>query len=469
MKAMIVGAGKLGYKLAESMVQEGIDVTVIDKNPKVLDAVNEHLNVLTVLANGIEISILEELNIETYDLLVAATDSDETNTLICSLSKQLGCDKTIARIRNPEYMEQLDFIKSKLGIDHIVNPDLSTAQSVEKYLLKNYTFYSGEFAKGKVQMIDFNVENMDEFVGKRIMELHGFDVLLITAISRFGVIIIPDGSTIIEANDIIHVIGKSKDITDLNNRFSKDIDKKHIKKVMILGGSNIGFYLAKSLAKSHIAVTIIEKEEKRCEELSENLNDVLIIHGDGTDINLLEEERISDMDAFVGVTGYDEENLLMGLVAKQYGVSKVISKISKKNYTKIIDRLGVDVALNPVYITASNILKLVRGGKIVSVSLLIGGNGEVTEIIIGKGLPIIGKSLKELKLPKGLIIGAVVRGNHVIIPKGDTKLKENDRIVVFSLAEDLPNLKMFFKQPDKGGLLSELRDRAKGIRKHTNS
>ena len=255
----------------------------------------------------------------------------------------------------------------------------------------------------------------------------------------------------------------------MNNRFSKDIDKKHIKKVMILGGSNIGFYLAKSLAKSHIAVTIIEKEEKRCEELSENLNDVLIIHGDGTDINLLEEERISDMDAFVGVTGYDEENLLMGLVAKQYGVSKVISKISKKNYTKIIDRLGVDVALNPVYITASNILKLVRGGKIVSVSLLIGGNGEVTEIIIGKGLPIIGKSLKELKLPKGLIIGAVVRGNHVIIPKGDTKLKENDRIVVFSLAEDLPNLKMFFKQPDKGGLLSELRDRAKGIRKHTNS
>lgn len=468
MKVMIVGAGKLGYKLAESMVQEEIDVTVIDNNPKVLDRVNEHLNVLTVLANGIEISILEELNIKNYDLLVASTNSDETNTLICSLSKQLGCDKTIARVRNPEYMEQLDFIKNKLGIDHIVNPDLSTAKSVEKYLLKNYSFYSGEFAKGKVQMIDFNIENMNEFVGQKIMELKGFDKLLITAISRSGVIIIPDGSTVLEVNDTIHVIGKSEDIIELNNRFSKNINKKSVQKVMIFGGSNIAFYLAKSLAKSNISVTIVEKNKNRCEELSEKLNNVLIIHGDGTDINLLEEEKLSCMDAFVGVTGYDEENLLMGLMAKQSGVSKVISKISKKNYSQVIDRLGIDVALNPIYITASDILKLIRGGKIISVSLLIGGNGEVTEIMIGKGLTIIGKTLKELKLPKGLIIGALVRGEDVFIPNGDTYIKENDRIVVFSLTEDLPNLKMFFK-PNRGGLFSELRNRSKGIRQYTNS
>lgn len=468
MKAMIVGAGKLGYKLAESMVQEEIDVTVVDNNQRVLDAVNEHLNVLTVLANGIEISILKELNIETYDLLVASTTSDETNTLICSLAKKLGCDTTIARIRNPEYMKQLDFIKSEMGIDHIVNPDLATAQSVEKYLLKNYSFYSGEFAKGKVQMIDFNIENMIEFVGYKLMELEGFDELLITAISREGKIIIPDGSTILERNDIIHVIGKSQDIVDLNSRFNRNIAKKHIQNVMILGGSNIGYYLAKALTKSNISVTIVEKSKSRCEELSEKLNDVLIIHGDGTDINLLEEEKLSCMDAFVGVTGYDEGNLLMGLMAKQAGVPKAISKISKENYTKLIDRLGIDVALNPVYITASNILKLVRGGKIVSVSLLIGGDGEVTEIIIGKDLPIIGKTLKELDLPKGIIIGALVRNDNVFIPNGDTHIKENDRIVVFSLTDDLANLKMFFT-PRKGGLLSELRNRTKSVRKSANS
>lgn len=465
MKVMIVGAGKLGYKLAEFMVYEGIDVTVLDSNQRVLDVVNEHLNVLTVFANGIEIRILKELNIENYDLLVASTNSDETNTLICSLAKKLGCKTTLARIRNPEYMKQLDFIKTEMGIDYIVNPDLATAQSVEKYLLKNYSFYSGDFAKGKVQMIDFNIEKMSEFVGKKLMELHGFDNILITAISREGDIIIPDGSTVLNRNDTIHIIGKSQDIDALNSKLSKDIDKKDIKKVMILGGSNIGYYLAKALTESNIDVTIVEINMERCEELSEKLNGVLIIHGDGTDINLLEEEKIANMDAFVGVTGYDEGNLLMGLMAKQAGVPKTISKISKENYIKLIDRLGIDVALNPVYITASNILKLVRGGKIVSVSLLIGGDGEVTEIIVGKNLPITGKTLKELKLPRGIIIGALVRGEDVFIPNGQTCLKENDRIVVFSLKEDLPNLKMFFT-PSKGGVLSELRNRTKSGRKH---
>lgn len=463
MKVMIVGVGKLGFKLAESMVLEDIDVTVVDINGKVLDSINEHLDVLTVLANGIDISILKELNIETYDLLVASTSNDETNTIICSLAKKLGCKRTIARIRNPEYMLQLDFIKSVMGIDHIINPDLITAQAIEKYLLKSYNFYSGEFASGKVQMIDCNIEHMDEFVGKRVMDLDGFDELLITAISRDGQVIIPNGSTVLKEMDTIHVIGRTKNINDLNNRFVKDITKKEVEKVMILGASNIGFYLAQSLSKSNISVTIIEQKKERCQEISEVLEDALIIHGDGTDITLLDEERISSMDAFVGVTGFDEENLLMALMAKQSGVPKTIAKISRQNYSKIIDRLNIDVALNPIYIAASSILKYIRGGKIVSVSLLIGGDGEVTEIIIDKNLPILGKTLEELRLPKGIIIGAIVREDEVIIPKGKTTIEVGDRIVVFSLSEDLPNLKMFFKS-HKGGLLNELWHRTKGAR-----
>ena len=463
MKVMIVGAGKLGYKLAESMVLEDIDVTVIDNNPKVIDYVNEHLDVLTVLANGIDISILRELGIKQYNLLVASTDSDETNTLICTLAKKLGCEKTIARIRNPEYMEQLDFIKNELGIDHIINPDLATAQAIEKYLLKNYSFYSGEFASGKVQMVDLNIEHMKEFVGKKLMELENFQGLLITAISRNGDIIIPNGSTKLLANDTIYIIGKSDEIINLNNRVTQDIIRKDMERVMILGGSNIGFYLARKLSKAEISVTLIEKDKERCQELSELLSDVLIIHGDGTDIHLLEEERISSMDAFVGVTGFDEDNLLMGLMAKQYGVPKTISKISRQSYTKIIDRLGIDAALNPIYITASNILKYIRGGKIVSVSLLIGGDGEVTEIIVGKDLPVVGKTLEELKLPKGIIIGAIVHNGKVIIPNGKSVIQANDRIVVFCLTEDLPTLKIFFN-PHKGGVLSELWNSVKCFR-----
>lgn len=463
MKVLIVGAGKLGYKLAEHMVLEDIDVTLMDTNSKVLERINEHMDVLTIVANGIDIRVLKEINIDTYDLLVASTNNDETNTVICSLSKKLGCKQTIARIRNPEYMEQLDFIKVEMGIDHIINPDLATAQAIEKYLLKSYVFYSGDFASGKVQMVDFNIGHHEEFVGKEIMELYGFDTLLITAISRDGELIIPHGKTKLLDNDTIHIMGKSEDIKDLNSKLGFGMVHKGIQNVMIMGGSNIGYYLAKLLDRSKIPVKIIERDKKRAQELSDVLDNALIIHGDATDINLLEEESLGTMDAFIGATGFDEQNLLMALMAKQLGVSKSIAKISRQNYIKVIDRLGIDAALNPIYITASNILKFIRGGKVVSVSLLLGGDGEVTEIIVGKDSSFINIPLMKLNLPKGVIIGAIVRDGSVIIPKGSTEIKGDDRIVVFCLTEDLPTLKMFFT-PHKGGILSELWNRAKGTR-----
>ncbi len=468
MKAMIVGAGKLGSKLAEFLIAENIDVTVMDSSNKVLERLNEHLDVLTVVANGIDIRMMRELGIAEYDLLVGSTENDETNTLICTLAKKLGCKQTIARIRNPEYMQQIDFIKAELGIDHIVKPDLAAAVAMEKYLRKGYSFYTDEFASGKVQMVDFNVGDNQEFVGMRIMDLKGLDSLLITAISREGNLIIPNGSTEILKGDIIHVIGKANEIEKISGRLGEDYKTKLIRSAMILGGGNVGYYLAQRLERNKIQVTLIEQEKKRCQDLSELLDNVLIIHGDGTDIHLLEEENLSSMDAFIGGTGLDEENLLMALMAKQSGVRKSIAKISRSNYIKIIDRLKIDAAINPVYITASSILKYIRGGKVVSVSLLLGGNAEVTEIIIDKDLPCVGKKLIDLAMPKGMIIGAVVRDNDVIIPKGNTELKANDRIVVFCLSENLAGLKMFFK-PKKGGLFGELWNRNKSAGKPADS
>lgn len=463
MKVMIIGAGKLGAKLAESFVNDNIDVTVIDVSSKVLDRLNEHLDVLTITGNGIDIRILRELGIDSYDLLVASTDSDETNTVICSLAKRLGCKQTIARIRNPEYMQQLDFIKTEMGIDHTINPDLATANTIEKYLLKNYSFHSDEFASGKVQMVDFNIHHNEDFVGKKLSELVGFEKLLITAISRNGDIIIPNGLTELEETDVIHVIGKSEEVEKLSIKFNADLRHKPVQSVLILGGSNIGYYLADKLSKLKIQVTLIEQDKDRCQELSEILDNVLVIHGDGTDIHLLEEESLATMDAFIGCTGYDEENLLMALMAKQAGVKKAIAKISRQNYTKIIDRLGIDAAFNPIMITASNILKYIRGGKVVSVSLLLGGDGEVTEILVDKDFPYIDKPLSQLNLPKGIIIGAIVRMGKVIIPKGDSVIKANDKIVIFCLTEDLQTLTMFFR-PHKGGIFSEFWNRTKGTR-----
>ena len=460
MKALIVGAGKLGSKLAESMVAEDIDVTVIDNNSNKIDRLNEQIDCLTIIANGIDIKVLKEIGIETYDYLIACTDNDDTNTLICTLAKKLGCHSTIARIRTPEYSDQLDFIKREMGIDVVVNPDLATANAIETYLLKSYSFYSGDFADGRIQMVDFNIGTADEFEGKKLKELENFKGLLITSISRDGEIIIPNGDTELLPWDTIYVIGKSNDISKLGNILKDNASNRKVERVMIMGGSNTTLYLAKSLQELGIHVTIVEIDINRCQELTEVLDDALIIHGDGTDIHLLEEEKLNTMDAFIGLSGFDEENLLMSLMAKHMGVPKAIGKISRPNYNKIIDRLSIDAAFNPVFITASSILKIIRGGKVISVSLLIGGKGEVTELIVGKDTPIINKSLEELKLPPGFIIGAMVHKNEVIIPNGKSVIHEGDRIIVFCLTDDLPTLRSLIR-PSKGNIFKDILHRNK--------
>lgn len=457
MKVMVVGAGKLGYKLAEAMNFEDMDVTLVDLNSDKLERISDHLDVLTVQANGIQIGALRELDVETYDLLVAATNSDEVNTLICTLAKKLNCKKTIARIRNPEFIEHVDFVKEQFGIDHIMNPDLATAVEMERYISKTYNLYSGDFAKGKVSMVDFHLGDHNSFVGKRIMDLEGLEGLLITAISRGGNLIIPNGSTELKEDDVIYVIGKSNNINRLAERLGVSMSNKETKKVMILGGGNIGYYLAQRLENLGINVTIIEANKERCEYLAEKLDHTLIIHGDGTNIDLLQEEDLASYDTFVGVTGFDEQNLLMALAAKQYGINKSIAKISRPNYAHIVDKLDIDVAFNPVNITVSNVLKYIRGGKVVSVSLLLGGEGEVTEIIASEGSPIINKPIAKLGLPKGIIIGAIVHDGEVIIPNGNSIIYEGDRIIVFSLTSDVPILnRLTSSSSNKGGIFNGL-------------
>lgn len=456
MKVMIVGAGKLGYRLAEAMINENIDVTLVDVNSNKLKTINDHLDVLTVQANGIQIGALKELDIEDYDLLIAATSSDETNTLICTLSKKLNCKRTIARIRNPEFIEELDFVKNQLGIDSIINPDLATAIEMERYISKTYNFYSGDFAKGKVSMVDLHLGGSNRFIGKQIKDIDGLEGLLITAISRNGEMIIPNGSTELMIDDVIHIIGKGKNINKLAESLGINMNKKETKKVLIFGGGNIGYYLAQRLENSGINVTIMEVDKSRCEYLAENLTHTLVIHGDGTNMDLLQEEDLESYDTFVGATGYDEQNLLMALLAKQSGVNKTIAKISRPNYVHIVDKLDIDVALNPVNITVSNILKYIRGGKVVSVSLLLGGDAEVTEIIASEDSPIIEKPIFELGLPKGVIIGAIVHKGEVIIPNGNSVIHKNDRIIVFTLSSNTHILSKMIKPAKKGGLFNEL-------------
>lgn len=445
MKVLIIGAGKLGTKLAAALLNGEIQVTIIDHNAEVLNRIKDHMDVLTINANGAVKGVLEELKIDSYEMTIAVTNNDDTNILISSMAKKLGCKYTIARIRTPEYANQLEFLKKIYKIDRVINPELATAKEIYRYLLESSAFYFGNYAQGKISLVNFNIRNLDYFVNKKLSDVGNINRLLIVAISRNGDTIIPNGDTVLKENDIIYVMGQKEKVADIAKELSLTTSKKQMKKVMILGGGKIGFYLADKLSKKGMNVKIIESNLERCKVLAETLHgNALVIHGNGTDSNILEEEGLAGMDAFIGVTGFDEENLFMSLRAKQLEVGKVVAKISRQSYIHIIEKLGIDLAINPVNITASEILKYIRGGRVVSVSLLLDGQAEVTEIIAAEDLRILNIPIMELDLPKGIVIGAIVHNKEVIIPEGRSVIRKGDRIVILSLLSEVPALERFF-------------------------
>ncbi len=458
MKVLIVGAGKLGIRLAKVMDAEQFDVSLVDINPKKVETINEQLDVLTLEGNGVDISFLKRIEADTFDLVVATTDSDETNIVVCDFAKKLGAKKTVARIRGSEYAEQLSYLKEVTGIDLIINPDLSTADIIAKYLLRDITYYVGEFASGKVRIVDFNIRNSRKFVGKKIMELEDLSGLLITSIARESELLIPGGDTILEANDTIYLLGSMSTIDNFASKYKLNGTQKRIDNVIIVGGGNIGMYLAQKLSKAKVHVKLIEQDRSRIQILTEIMDHVLIIQGDGSSINLLEQEELENAQAFVAVTGIDEVNLLVALIAKQYGVDKCIAKVSRDNYAKIINSLSIDAAINPLNISVSSILKFVRGSRIESISLLLGGEGEVTELIVTKDMPFIDQPLAKANLPKGVLIGAIIHEGQVSIANGQSIIHEGDRIIVFCHSSKVAKFKNIFIQK-KEGRFSEIRNR----------
>jgi len=441
MKIAIAGAGKLGLKIAESLLVGNHSVTIIDKNEDITQKINSHMDILTVAANAKQISILEELNIDTYDYFLAATDRDEKNIVIASFAKKLGCPKVIARVRDPEHMNQLDFIKETMGIDYIVNPDLAITVEIYKYLVEKYTLSNGIFSSGKVSLLEFPVKKMPHIIGTAMRDMGNvLPSMLVVGISRNGKVIIPHGSTTIQQGDGLYIIGERQPIQKLASKVHEKGKYTNLQKVMIIGGGKTGLYLAKKLSDFGISVKIIERDKARCHYLSTHLDDVMILHGDATDINLLEEENLNDMDAVVTATGFDEENLLLALTAKQHNVEDVIAKVSRESYVGLIEKMGIDMALNPLNITSASILRFIQGSKRVLSSQLIQGQAEIMEIIAAKQMALIGIPIKNLRLPDGVIIAAIHRGMQVIIPSGETKIQENDKVIILCLLSELPDL-----------------------------
>lgn len=451
MKVAIVGAGKLGIKITEALLGGDNSITIIDKNEDLLQRLSLQMDLMTVSGNAKQISVLESIDIETYDYLIAVTDSDEKNMVICTFAKELGCPKVIARVRDPEHMNQFDFIKEKMDIDYLVNPDLSISLEIYKYLVEKYTLSNGIFTTGKISLLEFLSDRMPEIIGLTIQEIEALlGNILVVAISRNGKVIIPEKDTTIISDDSLYVVGEKNPVAKLSSRVHEKGKYTDLQKVMIIGGGKTGLYLAKMLSEYGASVKIIEQDKRRCQYLSNHLDDVLILHGDATDLNLLEEENLSEMDAVVTATGFDEENLLLALMAKRHEVEDVIAKISRESYSDLIESMGVDMALNPLDITANHILRYMQGSKRIISSQLIQGQAEVIEIIASDHMKLIGKPIHSLNLPEDVMIAAIQRGSQVIIPNEDTEIQKNDRVVIFALLYDIPDLEKFLR-PGRAG------------------
>ena len=441
MKIAVVGAGKLGLKIVNALVGGNHSITVIDKNETILNKISQQYDVLVACGNAKQISLLTRESIHTFDFLIACTDSDEKNIVIASFAKKLGCTKVIARVRDPEHMNQIDFIKETMNVDHIVNPDLGITLEIYKYLVEKYTLTNGIFSSGKVSLVQFKAKRLPRLIDLSMVEVSKvLPNMLVIALSRNGKIIIPHGQTTIEAEDTVYLIGEKNQIAELHRKVYEKGKYTDLQKVMIAGGGKTGYYLADKLSEFGVSVKLIEKSKERCYYLSTHLDDVMVLHGDATDSVLLEEENLDEMDAFVAATGLDEENLLLALIAKQRNIEDVIAKVSRQSYKDLIERMGVDMVLNPLDIVASNILRYIQGSKRIISYLLIQGQAEIMEIIASDDMKLANTPLKYVKLPDGVLVAAIHRGPKVIIPNGDTKIMADDKVTIFCLLSDIGEL-----------------------------
>ncbi|HHY78550.1 MAG TPA: Trk system potassium transporter TrkA [Clostridiales bacterium] len=440
MKTIIIGAGKVGYNLALALSKEHHDVTIIDNYSEALAKADENLDVLCIKGNGVSTNVLLEAGVKDADLLIAVTNSDEVNMVCCLTGKKLGAAKTIARIRDPEYAKELAMLKEELGLDMVINPEHAAAEEIALSLSFPSAIDVENFAKGRVKMIELRITDNMPVIGMKLKDLPGryLQSVLIGAVLRDDKVIIPKGDFEINKDDIIYILGNPSGL--MNFLKLCDTAQVKIRNVMVVGAGRIAYYLSQMLHDMDIRSKIIEIDREKCEEFIDLLPDSLIINGDGTDESLLQSENIGEMDAFIALTGMDEENLIAALVAKQNGAKKVIAKISRTNYMSVINKLGIDNVICPKLITTGHILKFIRGNSVESLYRIVEGQAEILELIANRGSKIIDIPLKKLKFSKDAIIATIVRKNHVVIPHGNDIIKENDRVIIITKSNNISEL-----------------------------
>ncbi|MDR3207813.1 MAG: Trk system potassium transporter TrkA [Oscillospiraceae bacterium] len=455
MKIVIIGDGKVGFTLAENLSRSADnEVTIIDKNAEALRNTIESLDVRCIKGNGVSAGVLREAGVSEADLLIAATSSDEMNMVCCLTGKRLGARHTIARIRDPEYADELSTLKDDLELDMVINPERAMAGEIVR-LLEFPTAANVEvFARGRVEMVEIKATDGMTAVNMPLKEVSKrlTSSILIGAIQRGGEVIIPSGEEIIRAGDSLHIVGQPARIFQFCAQLG--LHQQKIKNVMIVGGGRVAYYLAKYLDEIDVKVKILEIKRERCLELNELLPKALIIHGDGSDDRVLRSENLGDMDCFISVTGIDEENLMTALLAKHCGVPKVVAKINRTGYTEVINHMGIDNLIQPKLITSNHILRYVRGVKnavgnpVNSLYKIVGGAAEAVEFTAGPAARLLDTPLKKLKLIKGVLVAVIARKNEVIIPHGNDMIRAGDAVVLLSTGRELTDLDDILAEED---------------------
>ena len=446
MKIVIIGSGKVGRAIVEHISKEGHDLCVIDKNTKVVEELINSFDISGVLGNGASYEIQKKAEVDKADIVITTTSSDEVNILACLVAKKLGAKNTIARIRNHEYYQQVNFMKKDLGLSMIINPEQEAANEIVRMLDFPQALKIDTFSKGRISLIELFIGKDSPLVGDTlqvIRQKYPYQVL-VCAVQRGENVFIPKGDFIIEANDKIHITAPRDEIVKFLSKLGY-IDKK-LSSVMVVGGGKISNYLVQKLVKNKYRVKVIEVDEKRCYELGELFPDATIICGDGADQDLLVDEGIESTDALVSLTGMDEENIIISMYASNIKVPKVISKVNRDGFAGMLQSTGIASVVSAKNIAAVRVVRYVRalsnsrGSNVVTLYKLVNNQVEALEFAVNSKALCIDKTLKELKLKKGILIAAIIRNNEVIIPDANSCIKLNDSVIVVTNNPYLDNL-----------------------------
>lgn len=446
MKIIITGAGAVGYHLAKMMASESQDIYLIDENADRLQYVASHIDVFTITGDAKSPKVLHEAKVESCDLLIAVTSSEETNLLISILAKKYGAKRTIARVNNLEMVEEsTETMFHELGIDTLISPVQLASEEIRRLINRSVFTDDFEFEGGKLTVFGISISSSSSLKDKTIEESSSLNPTLNfkpIALHRKEETILVHRNTVIEENDIVYFISAPEAIDGITDICGKQCFP--IRDVMILGGSKIGVQSAKILERDY-NVILVEKDKSRCEAIAGELKNTLVVNIDSSDVEALEEEGLSDMDAFIAVTGDSEKNIMSSLVAVNHNVRKTIAQVENIDYIHLSQAIGIDTLINKKIIAASNIFKFVRKGNVSAIASLHGVDAEIIEFNVMPGSKVTKSKIRDLKFPKTANISGVIRNNKGFIPFGDFQLEAGDKAVVFSLTDSIHLIEKYFQ------------------------